>query len=68
MASPRSVQDTVDFVRPVELLNRMATAKDSDGTARAFTKVTLSYTDCKKTHACRSSSPGATDHCQMRHS
>lgn len=46
MASPRFVQDTVDFVRAVELLDRMATAKDSDGTALAFTKVTLSCTNC----------------------
>jgi cytochrome c556 len=46
MASPRFAQDTADFVRSVELLERMAAAKDSDGTALAFTRVALNCTNC----------------------
>lgn len=46
MASPRFVQDTADFVRSVELLERMANAKDADGTALAFTRVALNCTNC----------------------
>jgi hypothetical protein len=50
MASPRYVQDTADFVRAVELLERMATAQDSDGTVLAFTNVAVSCSNCH-THA-----------------
>lgn len=46
MASPRFAQDTADFVRAVELLERMAAARDSDGTALAFTQVALNCTNC----------------------
>ncbi len=46
MASPRFVQDTVDFVAAAEFLNRMAVAADSEGTSLGFVRLTMTCTNC----------------------
>lgn len=39
MASPRFVQDTADFVAAVEFMDRMATARDSEGVTLGFARL-----------------------------
>lgn len=46
MASPRFVQDTMDFVSSAEFLSRMAEARDSEGTALGFMRLTMTCTNC----------------------
>jgi predicted lipid-binding transport protein (Tim44 family) len=46
MASPRFVQDTVDFVAAAEFLSRMADAKDSEGASLGFMRLTMTCTNC----------------------
>lgn len=46
MASPRFVQDTMDFVTAAEFLHRMADAKDSEGTSLGFMRLTMTCTNC----------------------
>ena len=46
MASPRFVQDTVDFVSAAEFLQRMAEAKDPEGTSLGFMRLTMTCTNC----------------------
>lgn len=46
MASPRFVQDTVDFVAAAEFLNRMAEAKDAEGTSLGFMRLAMTCTNC----------------------
>jgi cytochrome c556 len=46
MASPRFVQDTVDFVSAAEFLSRMAEAKDAEGTSLGFVRLTMTCTNC----------------------
>ncbi len=46
MASPRFVQDTVDFVAAAEFLSRMAEAKDAEGTSLGFMRLTMTCTNC----------------------
>ncbi|MBL8811373.1 MAG: cytochrome c [Planctomycetaceae bacterium] len=46
MASPRFVQDTVDFVSAAEFLSRMAEAKDAEGTSLGFMRLTMTCTNC----------------------
>lgn len=46
MASHRFVQDTADFVTAAEFLQRMALAKDAEGTSLGFMRLTLTCTNC----------------------
>jgi len=46
MASPRFVQDTVDFVAAAEFLNRMAEGKDAEGTSLGFMRLTMTCMNC----------------------
>ena len=46
MASARFVQDTADFVTAAEFLDRMAEAKDAEGTALGFMRLTMTCTNC----------------------
>ena len=46
MASPRFVQDTVDFIAASEFLKRMAESKDSEGIALGFMRLTMTCTNC----------------------
>ena len=46
MASPRFVQDTIDFVAAAEFLNRMAVAEDAEGTSLGFMRLTMTCTNC----------------------
>lgn len=46
MASARFVQDTVDFVAAAEFLNRMAEAKDAEGTSLGYMRLTMTCTNC----------------------
>lgn len=46
MASPRFVQDTVDFVAAAEFLSRMAEAKDPEGASLGFMRLTMTCTNC----------------------
>lgn len=46
MASPRFVQDTVDFVSAAEFLSRMAEAKDAEGSSLGFMRLTMTCTNC----------------------
>ncbi len=46
MASPRFVQDTVDFVSAAEFLSRMAEAKDAEGASLGFVRLTMTCTNC----------------------
>jgi hypothetical protein len=46
MASARFVQDTADFVTAAEFLDRMAEAKDPEGTSLGFVRLTMTCTNC----------------------
>lgn len=46
MASARFVQDTADFVTAAEFLDRMAEAKDAEGTSLGFVRLTLTCANC----------------------
>ena len=48
MASPRFVQDTVDFVAAVEFMDRMATARDAEGVNLGFVRLTLACAECHR--------------------
>ena len=48
MASARFVQDTVDFVTAGEFLNRMAEAKDAEGSSLGFMRLTMTCTNCHR--------------------
>lgn len=46
MASARFVQDTADFVTATEFFERMAEAKDAEGTTLGFMRLTLTCANC----------------------
>ncbi|MCA9060064.1 MAG: hypothetical protein KDA85_16265 [Planctomycetaceae bacterium] len=46
LASPGYIQDTADFVSAAEFLNRMAQARDADGTAVAYSRLILCCANC----------------------
>ncbi len=48
MASPRFVQDTADFAAAVEFMDRMATARDAEGIALGFARVTMTCAECHR--------------------
>ena len=48
MASPRFVQDTADFMAAVELMDRMAAARDADGANLGFIRLTMSCANCHR--------------------
>jgi cytochrome c556 len=48
MASPRFVQDTADFVRAAEFLNRMAESKDTEGAELGFLRLTMACSNCHR--------------------
>ena len=48
MASPRFVQDTVDFVAAVEFMDRMATAHDAEGATLGFARLTMACAECHR--------------------
>ena len=46
MASPRFVQDTMDFVAAAEFMHRMAETKDAEGISLGFMRLTMTCTNC----------------------
>ncbi len=48
MASPRFVQDTVDFVAAVEFMDRMGTANDAEGVTLGFARLMMACAECHR--------------------